>query len=302
MILMTQEQTHKQGLLYAISAFVMWGIAPIYFKMIGEVPAMEILLHRVLWSFLFVIVLIIASGGGARIRQVFREQRKLLLLMVTSVLIGLNWLLFIWAVNNDHMLDASLGYYINPLLNVVLGTLFLGERLRKFQWLAVLLAVAGVLVELISFGSVPWISLVLASSFGIYGLIRKKVAIDAISGLFIETLLLTPLALVYFLLMPATATSDLGNNSWQLNALLLSAGVVTTLPLLAFAAAAVRIPLSTLGFIQYIGPSLMLLIAVFIYGEAFSAQKMVTFGFIWAALAIYSLDGLKQSYRKRKAA
>lgn len=287
--------------MYAISAFVMWGFAPIYFKLIDQVPAVEILLHRVLWSFLFIIILILAGGGWGRVQQVFRQRRQLLLLVLTSVLIGINWLLFIWSVNNDHMLDASLGYYINPLLNVLLGMVFLGERLRKFQWMAVSLAVAGVLVELIAFGSLPWISLALATSFGLYGLLRKKVGIDAITGLFVETLLLTPLALGYFQWMDHSASSNMLANGWQLNTLLLMAGVVTTLPLLAFAAAAVRLPLSTLGFVQYIGPSLMLLVAVFIYQEEFSTQKMVTFGFIWAALVIYTLDGIRQRYRLRKA-
>ncbi|NMT92790.1 EamA family transporter RarD, partial [Vibrio alginolyticus] len=211
------------------------------------------------------------------------------------VLIGGNWLIFIWAVNSNHMLDSSLGYYINPLINVLLGMVFLGERLRKLQWFAVVLAGCGVLVQLIVFGSVPIVAMALAMSFGFYGLLRKKVAVDAQTGLFVETLILLPAAAVYLLFIASSPTANMIENPWQLNTLLIAAGVVTTLPLLCFTGAATRLKLSTLGFFQYIGPSLMFLLAVLIYGETFTMDKAITFAFIWGALVVFSFDGLRNN-------
>lgn len=298
--IMQQNDQYKQGLLFAFAAYIMWGVAPIYFKALVGIGAIDILLHRVIWSFVVILLMIIVVTGFSKIKQLFKQPKKLGLLAITSLIIAFNWLLFIWAVNNDHMLDASLGYYINPLLNVVLGTLFLGERLRKLQWMAVLIAFLAVMVEVISFGSIPWISLALASSFGIYGLMRKKINIDAISGLFVETLFLLPFALIYMFVIDSSSLS-LVTTDWQLTVLILSAGIVTTLPLLSFSAAAIRIPLSTLGFIQYIGPSLMLLLAVFVYDEPFALQKGFTFALIWLALIVYTSDGIKQGLKQRKA-
>ena len=219
----------------------------------------------------------------------------MLYLLATAVLVGTNWLIFIWAIHANKMLDASLGYYINPLFNVLLGMLFLGERLRKLQWLAVTLAACGVLVQLLIFGSVPLIAIVLATTFGLYGLLRKKVSVDAKTGLFIETVVMLPAALIYLLFITDTPTSNLLNNTWQLNTLLVSAGIITTLPLLCFTGAATRLKLSTLGFFQYIGPSLMFLLATLIYGEAFTLDKAITFAFIWSALLIFSIDGLRSN-------
>jgi chloramphenicol-sensitive protein RarD len=199
------------------------------------------------------------------------------------------------------MLDASLGYYINPLLNVVLGMLFLGERLRKLQWFAVALAAIGVAIQLVVFGSVPIVAFSLAITFGLYGLLRKKVGVNAQTGLFIETLVLVPAAAIYLLWIADSATSSMLVNDWHLNLLLISAGIVTTLPLLCFTGAATKLKLSTLGFFQYIGPSLMFLLAVLVYGENFSADKAITFAFIWSALVIFSVDGLTQG-RKRSLA
>ncbi|MDP2562001.1 EamA family transporter RarD [Psychrobium sp. 1_MG-2023] len=297
---MLAEQRYKHGLMFAFSAYIMWGIAPLYFKALGDIGAVDILLHRVVWSFAFVLIVIALMRGFSNIKQLFAQRKKILLLAVTSVIIAFNWLLFIWAINNDRMLDASLGYYINPLFNILLGTVFLAEKLRRLQWAAVALAAIAVLVELISFGSIPWVSLALASSFGIYGLLRKKINIDALSGLFVETLFLLPVALAYLWLIDHSSI-ELLMSDLTYSLLLVAAGVVTTLPLLAFSAAAIRIPLSTLGFIQYIGPSLMLLLAVFVYGEAFSMEKAITFGFIWLALIVYSYDGLMNHRRKKQA-
>jgi chloramphenicol-sensitive protein RarD len=217
------------------------------------------------------------------------------------LLLAGNWGLFIWAVNNHHMLDASLGYYINPLLNILLGMLFLGERLRPAQWAAVALAFSGVLLQLIHFGSLPWIALVLAGSFALYGLFRKKLATDAIGGLFIESLLLMPLALLYWSQFADSPYADLTQNPLSLNLWLVAAGVVTTVPLLCFIGAAKRLQLSTLGFFQYIGPSFMFIFGVFLYNEPLDPSKLLTFGFIWTALCLYSFDAWRHLRRPRQA-
>ena len=280
----------RKGVLLAVCAYCLWGFAPLYFKLLNQVSATEILLHRVIWSFVFMVILMQFIGGFSRLKAIFSKPKQLAVLTVTSVLIAGNWLLFIWAVNNDHMLDASLGYFVNPLLNVLLGMLFLGERLRKLQWFAVALACIGVIVQLVSFGSIPLVSLALAASFGFYGLLRKKVNVDAKTGLLVETAILMPVALCYLLTTMDTATASMLTNNWQMNLLLMAAGIVTSIPLLCFAGAAVRIPLSMLGFFQYIGPSIMFVLAVTLFNEPFDMEKSVTFGFIWSALAIFTLD------------
>lgn len=287
-----QQQEAKKGIFLAICAYTMWGVAPIYFKLLGHVSPLEILSHRVIWSFFLLAGLLHFSRQWRAVVDVFQSKVKLGYLLITALLIGGNWLIFIWAINANHMLDASLGYYINPILNVFLGMLFLGERLRKLQWFAVLLAMIGVGIQLVVFGSLPVVALVLATTFGLYGLLRKKVGVGAQSGLFIETLFLLPVAALYLFMLADTPTSHLSNNDWSLNLLLISAGIITTLPLLCFTGAATRLKLSTLGFFQYIGPSLMFLLAVLVYGEAFSADKAITFVFIWGALITFSYDGL----------
>ncbi|AOF01728.1 chloramphenicol resistance permease RarD [Serratia marcescens] len=293
---MDAKQT-RQGIFFALAAYFMWGIAPAYFKLIQQVPADEILTHRIIWSFFFMLALITLGRNWPKVRAACQNRKRLLLLALTALLIGGNWLLFIWAVNNHHMLEASLGYFINPLVNVLLGMLFLGERFRRMQWVAVALAFTGVLVQLWQFGSLPIIGLGLAFSFAFYGLLRKKIAIDAQTGMLIETLWLLPVAAAYLFLFADSPTSHLSANPWSLNLLLVAAGIVTTVPLLCFTAAATRLRLSTLGFFQYLGPTLMFLLAVTFYGETVGQDKLVTFGFIWAALILFTLDAL---YTQRK--
>ncbi|EMQ2878340.1 EamA family transporter RarD [Vibrio navarrensis] len=297
-----EQQRARQGVLLAIGAYTMWGIAPIYFKSISSVSALEILSHRVVWSFFLLAALLHFGRNWRTVSAVITNKSKMLYLVSTAILVGVNWLIFIWAVNANHMLDASLGYYINPLFNVLLGMIFLGERLRKLQWFAVALAACGVLVQLVMFGSVPIVAIALAMSFGVYGLLRKKVSVDAQTGLFIETLVMLPAAAIYLLFIAFTPTSNLLDNPASLNILLVAAGVVTTLPLLCFTGAATRLKLSTLGFFQYIGPSLMFLLAVLIYGEAFTSDKAITFAFIWGALVLFSFDGLRNNRNVRRAA
>ena len=296
-----QQHSQRQGVIYALCAYTLWGLAPIYFKTIAAVPAAEILTHRMIWSCALLMVLTLLARQWHKVQAVLRQPKVLLTLAFTSVTVGGNWLLFIWAINNGHMLDASLGYYINPLFNVLLGMLFLSEKLRRLQWWAVGLAVIGVAIQLIAFGSLPWIALVLASSFAVYGLIRKKLALDALTGLLIETLIMLPPAAIYLWGFADSPTSHLTQNDWHLNLLLIAAGAVTTAPLLCFTAAATRLKLSTLGFFQYIGPSLMFILAVTLYGEALALDKMITFACIWSALVLFTLDGLRNGRQKPAA-
>ncbi|RUO79890.1 EamA family transporter RarD [Idiomarina tyrosinivorans] len=296
----TEAATKKQGVLFALGAYGFWGFAPIYFKCVKQVAPLEILAHRIIWAFLLVFVLIVLLRRTDRILPVLRNRSHVLRLTAATFLLGGNWFLFIWAVNNDHMLDASLGYYINPLLNVAIGMLFFSERMRRLQLVAIAMAVTGVLVQVISFGSIPWVALALAFSFAIYGAIRKRLPVDSITGLWLETAILLPIMLVYLFGIADSATSDLSANPMSLNLLLVLAGVVTTVPLLCFTAAAQRIRYSTLGFFQYIAPSLMFLLAIFAYGEPLSEAKLITFIIIWTALALYSADSILFQRRQRK--
>ncbi|HDY92473.1 MAG TPA: EamA family transporter RarD [Pseudoalteromonas sp.] len=299
---MSIDTEQRKGAIFACLAFFMWGLAPIYFKLIQHVTAFEILMHRVVWSVVFLVLVVSILKYWDKVKRIIVQPKLLLMLVITSALLGFNWGLFIWAINNNHMLDASLGYYINPLLNVLLGMLFLGERLRKFQGVAVALAFSGVVLQLISFGSFPVVAFSLAISFALYGLIRKKLPVEALPGILLEALILLPVALIYWWLMVPTPTSSLPANDWHTNALLISAGIVTTLPLLCFTGAAKRLQYTTLGFFQYIGPSLMFVLAVVFYGEIFDAERVVTFACIWSALAIFSWDSYHQSRKRKKAA
>ncbi|EGN74262.1 rarD protein [Idiomarina sp. A28L] len=297
-----EQRTARQGVIFALCAYSIWGFAPIYFKTLAHVPAFEVLAHRIVWAFLFMLILILGTGRMQQVIRAFDSPKLLLQLGVAACLIGFNWFLFIWAVANDHILDASLGYYINPLLNVAIGMLFFSERLRRLQVVAVSLAVIGVAIQIITFGSVPWVALALAASFATYGAIRKKLPFDSLTGLWLEVILLLPMMLVYFFFFANSSASNMLENTWQLNVLLILAGVITTVPLLFFTGAAKRIRYSTLGLFQYIAPSLMFLLAVLLYNEPLAADKLVTFVIIWLALAIYSYDAVRTHQQVRRAA
>ncbi len=299
---MSMENEQRKGGIFACLAFFMWGLAPIYFKQIQHVSAFEILTHRVVWSVVFLVLVVSVLKYWGKVKRIVVQPKIMFMLLITSSILGFNWGLFIWAVNNNHMLDASLGYYINPLLNVLLGMLFLGERLRKLQGFAVFLAFAGVVLQLVSFGSFPVVAFSLATSFAIYGLLRKKLPVEALPGILLEALILLPVALIYWWVMAPTPTSDLVVNDWHTNALLISAGIITTLPLLCFTGAAKRLQYTTLGFFQYIGPSLMFMLAVVFYNEVFDAERVITFACIWSALAIFTWDSYHQSRKRKKAA
>jgi chloramphenicol-sensitive protein RarD len=296
---LVQRQEQKKGVLFALSAFIMWGIAPIYFKQLINIDALEILAQRIIWAVVFLIVISLFSRQLYKTIAILKQPKQLAVLSISACLLGFNWGLFIWSVTNNHMLEASLGYYINPLINVLMGYLFLSERLRKRQGLAVALALAGVLIQLISFGSVPYIALSIAVSFAIYGLLHKKTHIESIPGLLIEALILLPFAILYWIFIEPSETSNMVANDTTTNLLLLSAGIVTTLPLLCFTAAAKRLQYSTLGFIQYIGPSLMFILAVQFYGETLGLKEYITFGCIWLALLVFSWDSLRHQLKNR---
>lgn len=298
----TAENHTKTGVINAISAYTMWGIAPIYFKLLQDVSSDEILMHRVLWASAFLLFIVFAMKKTRALVEIVTNKILLVKLLVTATILAINWYLFIWAVNNDHLLDASLGYYINPLLNVALGMIFLGERLRKWQGFAVFLAVIGVTIQVILLGTLPIISLALAGTFGVYGLLRKKLHVDSLVGLLVESLLMLPVALIFWQFFLTSSTSNLFENNTSLNITLVLAGVVTTAPLLCFTAAAKRLTLAALGFFQYIGPSIMFILATFLYQEPLAPAKLITFGLIWTALAIFSYDSYRAKKAKRKAA
>lgn len=291
----------KQGVILAILAYAMWGVAPMYFKLIQQVPALEILAHRIVWSSLLLVVIIAIKNRWQEVKQAWLNKRVRNTLLLSSGILGFNWGLFIWAVNSDRILDASLGYYINPLLNVALGMLFLSERLNKLQYFAVALASTGVLLQLVAYGSVPIVALSLAISFAVYGLIRKTVSVDSITGLLVESLVLLIPAVVYWYGFADSSATNWLANDWQLNSLLMAAGLVTTLPLLCFVAAARRLNYSTLGFFQYIGPSLMFLIAVGIYDEKVGDDRWLTFAFIWTALVVYTIATVQKKQTLTKS-
>ena len=285
----------RVGVAYGIAAYSWWGLVPIYFKAIVHVSPLEILAHRVVWSVVLLCVLMRMYGRWRVAIEALKNRQTLITLVGTTVLIAVNWYVFIWSVETNRVLQSSLGYFINPLLNVLLGFVFLRERLRKWQMISVALAAAGVSYLTFGYGEVPWIALVLAGSFGMYGLLRKVVKVDALVGLTVETALLMPPALAYLAYITIKGDCVFGAESRSMDGLLMLAGVITAVPLLWFTNAARRLRLATLGFLQYIGPSLHFTLAVVVYGEAFTFGHMITFGCIWTALIIYSIDTARWS-------
>lgn len=280
----------RLGLLYATGAFLLWGAVPIYWKMLRHVPALEILAHRILWGFVFVVVWMTIRGRWLEFREVFRRPRTVAALLASTVFIATNWGLFIYAVNTDRVLATSLGYYINPLVNVLLGLVVLGERLNRQQWLAVALATLAVVLLTVRAGQLPWISLVLPVSFGLYSLLRKTVNADAVVGLTFETAALGPFAAAMLVRQEHLGVGALGHQGPGIDLLLVAAGAVTAVPLILFTLGVRRIPLSTAGLLQYIAPTCTFLLAVLLYDEPFSTTHAVSFGLIWSALVVYSLD------------
>jgi len=280
------------GALYAALAFALWGIFPLYFRQIASVPPGEILIHRIVWSLVFVLIVLSLRRQWAWLRPVLRQPRVLAAFTASAVLLSVNWLTYIWAVNNGHVIDASLGYFINPLVNVLLGYTVLHERLRRMQWVALGLAAAGVLWLTVQAGHLPWIALALAGSFGAYGLLRKVATLGALEGLTLETLLLAPIAALVLGVWMAQGTSTFPAPDAATNAWLIAAGPITAIPLLLFAAGARRISLTTLGLLQYIGPTIQLALGLWLFHEPFSAGRLLGFSLIWLALALYSAENV----------
>jgi chloramphenicol-sensitive protein RarD len=299
---MTDERKRtRTGLLLGLGAYLSWGVLPLYFKALAHVDPFEIVAHRIVWSLLFLAALVTLWRRWPAIRAALAAPRVAITLGVTAVLIAINWLVYIWAVLNDHVLEGSLGYYLNPLVNILLGTLLLKEKLSRPRMAAVALAAAGVAVLAAGAGQGLWISLTLAVSFALYGFLRKVAPVDSLEGLSIETALLAPIALGWILWLQSRGLGSLAAHGMGTDLLLVLAGALTAIPLLLFTAAAKRLPYSTLGFLQYIAPSIQFLLAVFVFGEALTTAHLICFGAIWTALAIFTLEGWRLSHKARAA-
>ncbi|HUL67815.1 MAG TPA: EamA family transporter RarD [Burkholderiaceae bacterium] len=288
----------KRGVWYAVGAYLLWGVFPIYIKWLQEVPPVEILAHRMVWSLAFVTVLLTIQHHWKWLQTVAARPAILGRFAATATVVSVNWGVYIWAITSNRVVDASLGYFINPLVNVLLGALVLRERLRPVQWVAVAIAALGVVWLTVLAGTLPWIGLTLAISFGMYGLLRKTASLGALEGLTLETALLFPLAFSYLLWLASNHQNTFIESSAAMRWLLVAAGPVTAVPLLLFAAGARRIPLSLLGLLQYIGPTIQLLLGVWLYHEPFSAAKAAGYALIWAALALYSAEMVWQTWRR----
>lgn len=288
-----ESRTRRTGFLLGLGAYASWGVLPIYFKAIDHVTAVEIVAHRVVWSLIFLALLATIARKWPGIKAALTTPRVLLTLLVTSLLIGSNWLIWIYAVVSGHVLEGSLGYYLNPLVNVLMGVFLLKERLSRLQVAAVVLAGAGVAVLAAGASGAIWISLSLAITFATYGFLRKVAPVDSLEGLTVETALLTPLAGAWILWMMSRGESGFLAGDVQTDVLLVAAGAITAVPLLLFTGAARRLPYSTLGFLQYIAPSLQFALAVAVYGEEFRLAHAICFGAIWTALAIFAFEGIR---------
>lgn len=290
----------QSGVLYAVLAYTSWGLLPVYWKLFSQIPAVEVLSHRILWSLVFLFGLLLCQRRLKQFEDVWRSPRHLGILLLTATLLACNWGLYIYGVNTNRVVETSLGYYINPLVNVLLGFLFLKERLNRFQTVAVGLAAIGVANFIAHVGTVPWIALALAFSFGFYGLLRKLAAIPPIVGLTVETLLITPVAVALMSYWAVSGTTHWGQ-SGLITVLFIGCGVITSMPLLWFNTAALRLRLSTMGFFQYLAPSFQLLLGVFLYHEPFTLNHTVTFGLVWTALVLYSTSSLLMHRAKTSA-
>ena len=298
---MDASRRTASGVASALSAFALWGVSPVYFKASAAAHPLEILAHRVIWSVAMLAALLAARRRLATTLRGLLVPRNLIIYLATTTLIGCNWLIFIWALTNDRILDASLGYFINPLVNVALGVAFLSERLNRRQGIAIGLATAGVAAQVVGLGTLPWVSLSLALTFGFYALIRKRTDVDPVGGLLLETLLLLPASLICVWYMTQAGSAAFATG-WWISILLLSAGAVTSVPLILFTHGAQRLPLKTIGLMQYLAPTLHFLLATQVYGEPFHAVDAVTFGCIWAGLAVYSADAIRRNAPARSRA
>jgi len=297
---MSAEETEaRQGFFAALGAFFIWGLLPIYIHQLAPTPSVQIMAHRVIWACVCVFVYLAIKGDLGKVWAALADAKARLLLAASAALVSINWLIYVWAVSNGHVVESSLGYFINPLVSVLLGVFVLKERLNRSQWCAVALAALGVLWLTVQVGRPPWIAIGLALSFGTYGLIRKKVVVESVAGLGVETLLIAPIMLVYLAYTLHDGTFAFGTLGFKVDAFLVASGAVTAIPLVLFSYAVRRVPLSTVGILQYLGPSLQLLTGVFIFHEPFTQTQLIGFGLIWAALVVYAGEGLWRSRSAR---
>jgi chloramphenicol-sensitive protein RarD len=297
------KSENATGIIYTAGAYVLWGILPIYWKFLNGVPALEILAHRVIWSFIFVlmIVLLLKRKLLKNFFQVQMSQKKTWFgLLLASLFISINWLTYIFAVNTNHIVEASLGYYINPIIAVILGVLVLREKVNRLQAVSFVIAGIGVIYMTLSVGKLPWISLLLALSFGFYGLSKKLIKVDSILGLLLETLFVLPFALLFLAYLGVSDQHSFSTGSLKNDLFLLGSGIATALPLLWFGIGAQKIPLYMVGFLQYIGPTISLILGVVMYGESFTKDHVITFACIWIAIALFTLSNIRQGIKKRK--
>ena len=297
------ERENTKGIYFTAGAYIFWGVLPIYWKFIDQISALEILAHRVIWSFIFVL-LIVGILKRKLLKNFFQVQMKQtktwLGLFLASVLISINWFVYIFAVNTNHIVEASLGYFINPLVAVLLGVFVLGEKMNRWQAVSFVVAGIGVVYMSLSLGTFPWIAIILAVSFGFYGLSKKLIKVDSILGLLLETLFIVPFALLFLAYLGINGQHSFATGSLKVDLLLLGSGIATALPLLWFGIGAKKIPLYLVGFLQYIAPTISLLLGVLIYGESFTKDHAVTFSCIWIALIIFSISNIRQMIQKRK--
>ena len=289
---MSTARLSSRGLAAGAAAFTIWGLFPVYLHPLSPVPAVQIIAHRITWSCLFLVVVLLVRGELGALTTVLARPRLLAGLVASALLISANWLVYVWSVTHQHIVESSLGYYINPLVNVLLGVLVLRERPNAVQWSAIALAALAVVYLAVEAGRPPWIAFALATSFSLYGFVRKVISIDALPGLAIETLLLLPFALGYLIWCEAAHVAAFGHDGASITALLLGSGIVTAVPLFLFAYGARRLPYSTVGVLQYIGPSLQLACGVLFFGESFGSARAAGFGLLWAALILYAADGV----------
>ncbi len=278
------------GVIYAIAAYIVWGILPIYWKLLDNVFPMEVLAHRIVWSLVFMCIVITVTKQWNEFKNIIKDKRQMLYIFMAAIMITINYGIYIWAINSNKIIEASLGYYINPLLAVLLGIIIFKEKVNFFTCTALIVAFIGVLIKAIQYGKVPWISLSLAISFALYGVIKKSVSVSPTVGITLEVAMITPFALIYIGLRNVSGVSAFNTQGASIIFLLIGSGVATAVPLLLFASGAKRIPLSLIGFTQYICPTIVLIIGIFMYNEGFTTIDMIAFGFIWLAIVIYSIS------------
>ena len=292
----------RVGVATGLGAYLLWGVFPLYFPLLEPAGGLEIVAHRVAWSLLFIALLLSVRRGWSQVRSTVADRRALLVLAAAAVLIAVNWLVYVYAVNSGHVVEASLGYFINPLVSVLLGVVVFRERLRRLQWVAVAIAVVAVLVLTVDYGHPPWISLALATSFGLYGLMKKLVRVEAAPGLFVETAVVFLPALLVIGLLESDGEAAFAHAGVGHALLLVSSGLATAVPLLLFAAATRRVPLSTVGLLQYVTPLIQLSIGVFVYDEPMPPARLAGFAIVWLALTVFTVDSLRQAHSNRRDA